>query len=96
MKRILTYHLVTTDPESLGGVSVRRHRVVGTRKCVREGAWILGELGNGKMGKWTIQGWNGTEYLEVCDNCRITGSKGVLFCWEHGEYFFEDSDCPKN
>ena len=40
--------------------------------------------------------WNGTEYFEVCDNCRITGSKGVLFCWEHGEYFFEDSDCPKN
>ena len=56
VKRIPTYLLVTTADGSLGGVSVRRHRVVGTRKCVREGAWILGELGNGKRGKGTIQG----------------------------------------
>ena len=56
MKRLLSYHKVTTAYESLGGVSVRRHRAEGTRKCVREGAWILGERENGKRGKGRIQG----------------------------------------
>ena len=41
--------------------------------------------------------WNGTEYLEVCDLCRITGEgqNEVWFCWEHGEYFFSFAECPE-
>ena len=65
VKRLPTYHLVTIGLGSLGGVSVRRHKGKGTRKCVREGAWILGELGNGKMGKGTIQGWNAGSRVSV-------------------------------